>query len=98
MQAALLATLVPEAHTQLAPNRVANHPASRETAIALDQLGTVAGKQHESDGLSVSATADRGRWERGRLACWFGRRARTFDFRLRCEFVCEERFGRKFSA
>lgn len=51
---ALLAPLTIGAQTQLAANNSANRPAP----IPLDQLGAVAGKQYQGDGLSVTATAE----------------------------------------
>ena len=62
--AVTFAVLMPSAHTLLATPPVASHSQS----IPMDQLGAVAGKQYQGDGLSVSATPDG-----ARLRCAFQR-------------------------
>ena len=54
--------------TPMAANTTVNHSADRASAIPRDQLGAVAGKQYQGDGLSVSA-----RPEGARLRCVFQR-------------------------
>ena len=58
----LLAAQPTEAQTQFATNKAANHA----KPIPMDQLGAVAGKQYQGDGLSVTATPDG-----ARLRCVF---------------------------
>jgi len=60
--------LATENQTPKAANTTANHSADRASAIPRDQLGAVAGKQYQGDGLSVSA-----RPEGARLRCVFQR-------------------------
>ena len=66
--AVLLAAPPINAQTNIPANGMANHAADRAAPIPMGQLGTVAVRQYQGDGLSVSATPGG-----ARLRCAFQR-------------------------